>query len=271
MLEPVTVLVADPESGVAVPHGYESSLRQIRSIEAARDAKRLFVVSSATMLPSVAGCISLAAKHHRLHGLFVHNDMGRDWVNQIYERAALRRIRNSVVHSNPAVGRRILKAIALRAQDHFIADATVANDQIFVMDCGFRIHELSFDAYPSLRQIPRERRDDYDIVLDGAYLHWDDYDVDLDLESIRLAADPDLRAAVGRKRILHDQAFGAGVRILREEHGLRQSDIAGLSERQLRRIEKGAAVTGDAINTLAEAHGMDPDNYLNEVAERIPA
>jgi hypothetical protein len=270
MMEPMTVLVADPESGAAVPNGYESSLRQIRSIEAARDAKRLFVVSSATTLPSVAETISLAAKHHRLHGLFVHNDMGRDWVNQIYERAALRRIRNSVVHSNPIVGTRILKAIALGAEDHFIADATVANDQIFVMDCGFRVYELSFDAYPSLQRIPPGARDDYEIILDGGYLHWDDYDVDLDLESIRLAVDPVLRASVQRKRILHDQAFGTGVRLLREERGLRQSGIHGLSERQLRRIEKGATVTAAAVDALAQAHGMDPDDYLNEVAERIP-
>jgi hypothetical protein len=271
MMEPLTVLVAGRDSEAAVPRGYEASLHATRSIEAARDAKRLFVVSSAFTLPSVSECISLAAKHHRLHGLFVHNDMGRDWVNQIFERAALRRIRNSVVHSDPIVGRRILKAIALGAEDHFIADATTANGRIFVMDCGFRVYELPFDAYPSLRRIPPEAHDDYEIILDGAYLHWDDYDVDLDLESVQLAVDPERRAAVARKRILHDQAFGFAVRALREERSLRQSDVPGLSERQVRRIEKGATVTAAAVEALAEAHGMDPDTYLNEVAERIPA
>jgi hypothetical protein len=271
MMEPLTVLLADRASVAAIPRGFGSTLRSTRSIETARGARRLFVVSSATSLPSVSECISMAARHHRLHGLFVHNDMGDNWVNQIFERAALRRIRNSVVHSNPEVGRRILKAMALGAEDHFIADATVAHDRIFVMDCGFRVHEMPFDTYPALRKIPPEWRNDWEIILDGAYLHWDDYDVDLDLESIRLATDPARRAAVERKRILHDQAFGHAVRLLREERGLRQSDVAGLSERQVRRIEKGATVTGAAVDALAEAHGMDADTYLNEVAERIPA
>lgn len=270
MMEPLTVLVSGRESVAAVPRGYEFSLHATRSIETALGARRLFVVSSATTLPSVSECISMAARRHRLHGLFVHNDMGDNWANQIFERAALRRIRNSVVHRDPAVGRRILTAMSLGAEEHFIADATVANDRIFVMDCGFRIFELPFDAYPSLRRIPPQARDHYDIILDGAYLHWDDYDVDLDLESIRLALDPERRAAVERRRILHDQAFGAAVRTFRKERGLRQSDVAGLSERQVRRIEQGATVTAGAVDALAEAHGMDADTYLNEVAERIP-
>lgn len=266
---PLTVLVADEESDAALPSGFESSLRPTRSLKDACDAKRLFVVSSATTLPSVSGCVSRAARNHRLYGLFVRNDIGEEWVVQIFERAALRRVRNSVVHRNPLVARRILQAFAVGAPEHFIADATLAGDRIFVMDCAFRFYEMPFDTYPALRRIPREHRIFFDVILDGAFLRWDDYDVDLDLESIRLALDPELRKAAERKRILHDRAFGAAVRVFREERGLLQSQIPGLSERQVRRIEKGATVTPAAIDALAAAHQMDPDDYLNEVAERI--
>lgn len=269
-MEPLTVLVADPEGDSALPEGLDAGLlHATRSIETACDARRVFVVSSATELPAVAPCISRAARKHRLHGLFVRNDMGEHWVMQIFERASLRRIRNSVVHRDMRVGQRILQAMALGAPEHFIADATVANGRIHAMDCAFNLYEMAFDAYPSLRRIPPDRRQDYDVIMDGAYLHWDDYDVDLDLESIRIATDPRLRARVQRERVMHDQAFGAAVRVFRDEMGLRQSDVAGLSERQVRRIEKGETVTPAAVDALAAAHGLDPDTYLHEVAERI--
>lgn len=270
-MEPLTVLVADPESDSALPQGLDAGLlRATRSIEAACDARRVFVVSSATRLPAVAGCISRAARRHRLYGLFVRNDMGEHWVMQIFERASLRRIRNSVVHRDARVGQRILQAMALGAQTHFIADATVADDRIHVMDCAFNLYEMPFDAYPALRRIPPDRRRDYEIVLDGGYLHWNEFDADLDLESIRLATDPVLRARVERQRVMHDEAFGLAVRAFREEKGLRQADVPGLSERQVRRIEKGETVTPAAVDALALAHRLDPDAYLNEVAERIP-
>lgn len=270
-MEPLTVLVADKASDAALPDGFEAILRATRSVRAACHAKRLFVLSSATTLPSVSECISRAAKHHRLQGLFIRNDLGRDWVNQIFERAALRRIRNSVVHSDPNVGRRIVKASAMANERRLIADATVAGDRIFVMDCAFQLYEMPFDGYPALRRIPPRARGSFEIVLDGAYLHWPEEDVDLDLESIRMAIDPERRKAGERERLIHDRAFGLAVRMLREEHGLRQSDVPGLSGRQVRRIEKGSTATVTAIDALAAAHRMDADRYLEEVAARIPA
>jgi hypothetical protein len=51
---------------------------------------------------------------------------------------------------------------------------------------------------------------------------------------------------------------------------LRQSGITGLSERQVRRIEKGGRTTIEALRRLASAHRMDLDAYLNELAN-IPA
>lgn len=270
-MEPLTVLLMDPESDSALPEGLDAGLlRATRSVETACDARRVFVVSSATGLPAVARCISHAARRHRLYGLFVRNDMGEHWVMQIFERASLRRIRNSVVHRDPRVAQRILQAMALGAPEHFIADATVANDSIHVMDCAFNLYEMPFDTYPALRRIPAVRRQDYDVIMDGAYLRWNDFDADLDIESIRLATDPELRARVRRQRVMHDEAFGRAVRTFREAMGLRQSDVPGLSERHVRRIEKGETVTPTAVDALAAAHGLDPDTYLNEVAERIP-
>jgi hypothetical protein len=48
--------------------------------------------------------------------------------------------------------------------------------------------------------------------------------------------------------------------------GLKQPQIKGLSERQVRWIEKGAGTTNEALRRLAAAHRMDLEEYLREVS-----
>jgi hypothetical protein len=48
--------------------------------------------------------------------------------------------------------------------------------------------------------------------------------------------------------------------------GLKQSQIKGLSERQVRRIEKGEGTSYEALRCLASAHRMDLEGYLRELA-----
>jgi hypothetical protein len=52
--------------------------------------------------------------------------------------------------------------------------------------------------------------------------------------------------------------------------GLKQSEIPGLSERQVWRIERGESSGYEFLSRLAAAHNMSLDQYLNEVA-RIAA
>jgi hypothetical protein len=52
--------------------------------------------------------------------------------------------------------------------------------------------------------------------------------------------------------------------------GLKQSDIEGLSERQVRRIEKVRGTTYEALRRLAAAHHMNLEKYLQEMAARVP-
>ncbi|MCY7333484.1 MAG: helix-turn-helix domain-containing protein [Pseudanabaena sp. CAN_BIN31] len=51
--------------------------------------------------------------------------------------------------------------------------------------------------------------------------------------------------------------FGKAIATLRKKYKLRQSDIIGLSERQVSRIEKGEGSTkADTLRLFAKAHGM---------------
>jgi len=92
-------------------------------------------------------------------------------------------------------------------------------------------------------------------------------DIHLDLDSVRSALDPDFRDQRAAQRVKHDVNFGKAIATLRQEQGLRQSDIAGLSERQLRRIERGARASVSALRSLAASHDLDLNDYLNAVAK----
>ena len=92
----------------------------------------------------------------------------------------------------------------------------------------------------------------------------------MDLESLRYSVDPKLKAKKDQDRLLHDTRFGAAVASVRKLHGLKQASFPGLSEREIRRIEKG--VTRPRLSTLeilAEAHGMSLGDYLSSVRLNI--
>jgi transcriptional regulator with XRE-family HTH domain len=66
-----------------------------------------------------------------------------------------------------------------------------------------------------------------------------------------------------------NQAYGVAIRKLRREKGLRQSDIEGLTARQVGRIEAGQRATLSALRKLAQAHGMGVDEYMDRLAQSL--
>ena len=64
--------------------------------------------------------------------------------------------------------------------------------------------------------------------------------------------------------------YGKAVRKVREAAGLKSPDIAGLSDKQLGRIENGdCRLTSNAIKALAKAHRLEPNAYLQKLAEAL--
>jgi transcriptional regulator with XRE-family HTH domain len=74
------------------------------------------------------------------------------------------------------------------------------------------------------------------------------------------------RARAEAAKALHSGRYGPAIAKLRLRIGLQQSQIAGLSERQVRRIEKGECTTYESLRRLASAHRMDLQSYLRELA-----
>lgn len=91
--------------------------------------------------------------------------------------------------------------------------------------------------------------------------------VDLDLDSLRIAIDPEEMDKANARRLMHNERFGIAVATVRKNNNLTQNEIEGLSDRQLRRIEKGEHATFKALEYLAAAHEMTLRDYLAAVAK----
>jgi transcriptional regulator with XRE-family HTH domain len=96
------------------------------------------------------------------------------------------------------------------------------------------------------------------IDADGSFIHWPIPDVHLGWNRVLQAADPlELHKAQQRSADFN-RRYGAAIRKYREEAGIPQAKVEGITERQLRRIEQGESrVTLNALRALAKAHGLD--------------
>lgn len=224
---------------------------------------------SATELPDVSDFVSVANRRHQLRALLVRDDMTPSSIPQMFERAGLRIMRNTVVHSDPSIPRRVLTAWTQNAQDELIAKASVSEDRLFVLSCALEPYEVAFDSIAALKRIPTSDRAKFTVDEDGSYIHWPNPDIHVDLDAIRAATDPEARAKAEIAKASHDRRYGAAIAKVRLAAGLNQSDIKGPSERQVRRIEKGEGTTFDALRLLASAHKMRLDEYLHEVSANL--
>ncbi len=237
--------------------------------QSAGTARNVFVLVSATELPSVARFISTVNRRNQLRALLVREDVEPGAILQMFDRAHLKMVRNTILHPDDSVPKRLLTAWAHDAQDQLIAKASVSEDRLFVLSCALKQYEVAFDGMSALKSMSREDRQKFTVADDGSYIHWPGPDIHLDLEAIRTAIDPKARAKALAAKMRHDARYGQAIARVRLAHGLRQSDIAGLSERQVRRIEKGEGATPEALRRLAAGHQLDLDVYLKEIAENL--
>jgi hypothetical protein len=239
------------------------------SLQAARKLQHLFVLCSALHLPEAAKFLSELNREHKLQALFVRTDADPTLLPQMLERANLRLVRNMLVHSDSRIPRRVLAAWQHNAQAELIANATVAGDRLIVISCEPKMYEVGFDQMPALKKIPPSERRHFEIAEDGSFIWWPSRDIHLDLDAIKSVVDPVWRRKSERLRRAHGGEYGAAIAAVRKERGLKQTEMPGISERQLRRIEQSGDISVRMLKQLAEAHGMTLEDYLNLVAGKV--
>jgi hypothetical protein len=177
-----------------------------------------------------------------------------------------------IVYSDPNIPNRVFHAWSVGAPNDLIATARVFDDTLLIVSCAGEKFELSFSELRGLSILPENERNTFEIDDYGSFIHWPTIDMHIDLDSIRYVTDEEYRKKADCKKLLYDQRYGTAIARVRKSHRLKQTDIRGLSERQLRRIEKGEAeATVKSLERLADAHGMSLNGYLNCIAEAIPA
>ncbi|MGK7931156.1 MAG: helix-turn-helix domain-containing protein [Microcystaceae cyanobacterium] len=235
------------------------------------DEQNLLIFTTITSLSDIAECIRLANQKHHLKGLFIRADIEAKWLTQILDQANLRVLRTTLVYDNLDTAKRVINAWDWDAQDQLIADATVIQDKLLVVNCAMERLEIPCDTMLALENIPQKERVNFSISEEGSYLYWESQDIHLDFDSFKSVIDPDYKAKCKAKKLMHNKLFGKAIATLRKQHKLRQSDIIGLSDRQVHRIEKGENTKVETLKLLANAHGMKLNDYLNAVASLISA
>jgi DNA-binding transcriptional regulator YiaG len=168
--------------------------------------------------------------------------------------------------------RRLVNARLVGAEQRYIASALIEGDKLVVWSCEPKRYEIRASAIPALARMSASDLPDFELSESGSALHWDAGDVDLNLDGILYYVDPKVRREQDKASREEAARYAGAIRALREERGLTQGDIAGLTERQVRRVEQGESTPrSQTLRKLATAHGLSLDGYLKELAKRSKA
>lgn len=151
-----------------------------------------------------------------------------------------------------------------------IVDAWVENENLVLLSPSFDRLAVPLKELARFIGTDREQTEAFEIDEDGRFLFWPHADVHLGWEQLLQIVDPAAAVAAKQRSEQFNQRYGEAIRTLREKHGLTQSDIPGLTERHLRRVEHGElAASKTTLEALADAHGLRLDEYLRSLAQRM--
>jgi hypothetical protein len=165
---------------------------------------------------------------------------------------------------------RVCSALGRDGSRGSIIDAYLSGDTLLVRGTKHRLLHVPLSSVPALRDQPREVVRNFEIDPDGSFIHWPELDVHLGWNQFLQAVDPEELRRAQQRSIGFNERYGAAIRKVREAAGILQSKVEGLTERQLRRIEQGECrATAAAINTLAKAHGLDANTYMERLTQAM--
>jgi len=81
--------------------------------------------------------------------------------------------------------KRIITAHKWRSSNDLISAAIVFKDSLIVFDCNLSLFRIPFNSLSALKRIGISDRSKFTISEDGSYIHWEKYDIHLDLESFK--------------------------------------------------------------------------------------
>lgn len=166
--------------------------------------------------------------------------------------------------------RRFFAALSHSPQEDSIADAWWEGDVFVILSPMFTRLKVPLDSIPKMNSASPDELAEFEIDEFGEYIYWPSHDVHMGWPQFEQIINPTLAFTAKQHSSDFNRHYGEAIRALREETGLRQSDIMGLDPRTIRRIEQGEVrATSNALQKLAVAHGMHINSYLNSLAENL--
>lgn len=175
------------------------------------------------------------------------------------------------ISRDPEVAKRIVIALSRSAPWEGIVDAYVISDLLCVLLGDMTERELPKKELPRLRNVSRKVFEHFTIDSAGSFLHWPDLDLHMGPSQMLQAVDPAYLADVEIERYAMENVSQA-LYDMRVERGLRQTDIEGLSDRHVRRLEnEQIRLSVGAAEKYARAFGKDLGMFLDELSRRVTA
>ena len=81
--------------------------------------------------------------------------------------------------------KRIIIAHKWRSSNKMISTAIVFKDSLIVFDCNLNLFQIPFSSLSALKRIEISDQSRFTIPEDGSYIHWEKYDIHLDLEAFK--------------------------------------------------------------------------------------
>ena len=173
------------------------------------------------------------------------------------------------VSRDPSVVKRLVIALKRPAPWEGILDAYVLEDSLVVVLGDMSVRELPIRRLPGVGRLEREEFGDFEIDSAGSYLYWPCRDVHMGPSQMLQAVDPKYLAEVEIRRYEMERVSLA-LHDMRNDRQLKQTEIPGLSERHVRRLEKERArLTVEAAARFAGAFGLTVSEFLDELSGRI--
>lgn len=151
-----------------------------------------------------------------------------------------------------------------------ILNAAIFAGVMHVASTEFKRLEIPLAKIPALATLENAAAAEFEIDEDGSFLYWPKLDLHLGWEQLAQIVNPAAALKARQKQAAFNVWYGQSVQRLREQAGIKADAITGLSGKQLGRIERGECrLTSNAIEIMAKAHKLSPNEYLKKLAENL--
>lgn len=162
---------------------------------------------------------------------------------------------------------RLVSGMAEHDGSKTIVDAWVEGEDLVLLSPSFDRMVVPSEKIRQFLGNDSSTLSKFEIDEDGRFLHWPHSDTHLGWKQLQQLIDPSAALEDAKRTEQFRERYGSAIRTLRESSGLKQTDVVGLTPRQLRRIEHGEqTVSRKALEALSAAHELPIDEYLRNLA-----